>query len=217
MKKLILGALIAGAAVFATPAAARDYPVVITYVAPAEPQMGEPTIAFGEVVNAREQGEHWLGAIRGGYGNPLKVLVTEQPVHEVVAQAMRDGLEARGMAAENGAHRLNLRVIRFDCNQFIPKDAHVIFVLTLVDAQTGAALFEQTYQEHKVGGGIGGGIFTPVEPLRALANETLQLAIDRALDDPAFRAAVASAPAAAPVEAAAVAPAAPAEPAPATP
>lgn len=214
MRKLILGALIACAAAFATPAAARDYQVEITYVAPEAPQMGVPTIAWGDVINERETGEHWLGAIRGGFGNPLKVLVTEQPVHEVVAQAMREGLAARNLASEAGPHRLNLRVVRFDCNQFIPKDAHVIFVLTLVDAQSGATLFEQTYQQHRAGGGAGTGIFTPIEPLRALANQVLQLAIDQALDDPAFRAALeTSAPSAAAL-AEAAAPAAEAAPTP---
>lgn len=201
----------AGVAASASVAEARDYPVTLTYVAPENVQRGEPTITFGEVRNSRDRGLNWLGAIRGGYGNPLKVLVTEQPVHEVVAQAMRDALTARGLATEAGPHRLDLHVVRFDCNQFIPKDAHIIIAITLVDVQSGATLFENTYQVDRVGPGIGGGIFTPVEPLRALANSAMQMAVDQALDDPNFRAALAhpiSAPAAdvAPAEGATAAP-----------
>lgn len=209
-KRFIAAFAFATLAVSAQVAEARDYPVALTYVAPADVQQGAPTIVFGDVVNQRERGENWLGAIRGGYGNPLKVLVTEQPVHEVVAQAFRDALAARGMATEQGPHRLNLRVIRFDCNQFIPKDAHIILETTLLDSASGATLYQHTYQVDRVGPGIGGGIFTPVEPLRALANDAMQMAVDQALDDPAFRAALGAAAA----ETAPVAP--PAEAAPVT-
>lgn len=218
MLKNLVAALAFGAVAIVAPVAeARDYPVTLTYAAPESVQRGEPTIVFGEVRNSRERGENWLGAIRGGYGNPLKVLVTEQPVHEVVAQAVREGLAARGLAAESGPHRLNLHVLRFDCNQFIPKDAHIIIAITLVDAQSDATLFENTYQVDRVGPGIGGGIFTPVEPLRALANSAMQMVIDQALDDPNFRTALAQPISAPTPEAAPTTEAAPAETTPETP
>ena len=204
LKKFAVAFVFAVVAASGSIAEARDYPVQLPYTAPAEVQRGEPTIVFGDVTNERDRGVNWLAAIRGGYGNPLKVLVTEQPVHEVVAQGFRDGLAARGMAAERGPHVLNLRVIRFDGDQFIPKNAHIIVETTLIDVASGATLYQHTYQVDRVGPGIGGGIFTPIEPLRALANDAMNMAIDQALDDPAFRAALAaptSAPAAASPEA----------------
>lgn len=206
-------ALALGVVIAAPVAQARDYPVTMTYVAPAAPQMA-PSITLS-VVDARTNGPNWLGAIRGGYGNPLKVLVTEAPVSEVVAQALHDGLAARNLAAESGPHRLVIRLERFDCNQFFPKEAYFVAGVRLEDAQTNALLYETSIRAAQAGPGFGTGIFTPIEPLRALANEVLQRGVDQTLDDPGLRAALAAAPAVSatpPVEA--TTPAAEAEPAP---
>lgn len=84
--------------------------------------------------------------------------------------------------------------------------------MRLVDAQSGAELFQNVYTSGEArGGGPSGGIFAPIEPLRAM-----QQVIDRALDDPAFRAALANASATAPAEAAPAEAPAEANPAPET-
>lgn len=38
----------------------------------------------------------WLGAIRGGYGNPLKNLESNVPVSQLVQDAFSSALKARG-------------------------------------------------------------------------------------------------------------------------
>jgi len=48
-----------------------------------------PRVAVGSFEDARETDDDWLGAIRGGYGNPLKRLRTQRPT----AERLRD-LEA---------------------------------------------------------------------------------------------------------------------------
>lgn len=168
-------------------------------------------MALGAVTDARQNGPNWLGAIRGGYGNPLKVLVTNGPVIAAVEAAFRDALGARALLAQQDARfRLDVRVERYDCNQFFPREAHLWMVVTLVDVASGAAAYEHRTHINKAEGGISAGIFSPVEPLRALANAALQEGIDQALDDPGLRAAL-SAPA---VSAAAESAAAPVEVAP---
>ena len=63
------------------------------------------------------------------------------------------------------------------------------------EIKPGAVLYESTARGNQASGGAGGGIFAPVEPLRALTNQVMNDGIDRMLDDPAFRAALANTPA----------------------
>lgn len=215
IRSFAAAAAFACAAIFGGSAAeARDYTVALTYAAPASVELGAPTIMLTSVRDNRGEGHHLfeLGSIRGGFGNPLKTLVTEQQVAIVVAQAIRDALAARNLVAEGGgAHQLEVRIARFDCNQLYPREAHIELSFRLLNAATGAVLYEGTARGNQASGGAGGGIFAPVEPLRALTNQIMNDGIDRMLDDPAFRAALASAPAIAaeqtqPAEASAEAP-----------
>ena len=48
---------------------------------------GQVPVVIGTFVDDRGTNANWLGAIRGGYGNPLKKLYTDRPVSEVVEQA----------------------------------------------------------------------------------------------------------------------------------
>lgn len=201
IRSFLAAAAFACAAAFGAGAAeARDYTVALTYAPPAAVQQGSPTITLTSVRDNRGEGHHLfeLGSIRGGYGNPLKTLVTEREVAVVVTQAIRDALTARSLATEGGAHHLEVRITRFDCNQLFPKEAHIELSFRLLDAATDAVLYESTARANQAGGGAGMGIFTPIEPLRALTNQVMNDGIDRMLDDPAFRAALANAAAAAP-------------------
>ncbi|MEJ0058141.1 MAG: hypothetical protein WDM79_00385 [Terricaulis sp.] len=200
MRTLIASAFSAAALLLATPAMAVDtYP--LTYTAPEHAVTpGQPSIAPNvEVIDARENDPDWFGAIRGGYGNPLKVLRTEQPIAVAVSQVFRQGLEARNLAgATDARHVLSVQLTRFDSSQYARREAHVVMTVTLKDAATGAALHQQTVTLDRVNGSILSlrtGIFASPEELRALANQTLVEGIDQALDEPAFRAALAAAPA----------------------
>src|SRR5688572_18645142 len=59
----------------------------------------EPLIAVGSLRDERGTESAWLGAIRGGYGNPLKKLYSDQPIGSVVATAMADALQTRKLLA----------------------------------------------------------------------------------------------------------------------
>jgi hypothetical protein len=100
--------------------------------------------------------------------------------------------------------------VRRCCDRIIPKDAHIIIAIALVDAQSSTTLFENTYQVDRVGPGIGGGIFTRLSRF-APQHQRVQMAIDQALHEPNFRTALAQ-PISAPMpEAAPTTEAAPAE------
>jgi len=54
----------------------------------------------GTFVDARGEPANWLGAIRGGFGNPLKNLESDRPVADIVGAAFADGLRARGVTVD---------------------------------------------------------------------------------------------------------------------
>ncbi len=172
--------------------------VGVTYDAAAVVPVGETTaatVALGEVVDQRGHGATWLGAIRGGFGNPLKTLETAKPVREVVRDAFRDGLVARNLLGQEGEAPLTLQVavIRYDSNQVGRREAHADFDVWLMDSATNSAIHQARSRADKVEGSmvtLDAGIFASTEDLRKVANDVLQEAVDGALDDPRFRATV---------------------------
>jgi hypothetical protein len=180
---------------FSATANAADERVRLTYSPPASVQQGEPVLSLGTVTDGRENDPDWFGAVRGGYGNPLKVLRTEGTVAAEFERNLREALVARRLVAEaNPRFRLDIRLTRFDSGQFMVREAHVIFVLTLVDLSTNAAVYEHPTSVGVVDGGPSWGIFSSSERLRVTANRAMQQALDQALDDPGLRTALQSAP-----------------------
>ncbi len=142
------------------------------------------------VVDRRKHDPHWLGAIRGGFGNPLKTLTTDVPVSTVVERAFTSALDSRGLLATTaGTYGLEVIVDQFDCNQYARREAHVRFTVSLVAFASGQQTYAKNVKVDKVTGSritLDAGIFADVEDLRVLANEALQEAVDDALDDPQF-------------------------------
>ncbi|WP_338662712.1 hypothetical protein VQH23_21495 [Pararoseomonas sp. SCSIO 73927] len=155
-----------------------------------------PIISVGEVVDARKDGRedaNWVGTIRGGYGNPLKRLETPVPVRDAVAQAFREALAARGLAAPaTGAYELRVRIVQFDASQYVRREATAEFQLTLYNRATGAQVWSETGRSHVVDGSLLAitGVFADIEDLRQTALRAMTQAIDDALNRPSLAVAI---------------------------
>lgn len=157
--------------------------------------VGAPSAGIAEVVDQRGEGADWLGAIRGGYGNPVKTLRTDRPVRDVVHQALRDALAARGLLAPAGSQRYDLRLIvhRLSTSRLVRLEADADFELQVLERGSGRAVYTDRVRVRQVEGGLiafDTGIFASVEELRALANRTQNEALDQLLGKPGFLAAV---------------------------
>ena len=121
----------------------------------------------------------------------MKTLETPVPVKDMVAKAYKDGLEARGMLAPRKAkYGMKVDVSQFDCNQYARREAHIRFDISLTELQTGESVYDTVVTVDRVTGNVitlDAGIFASVEDLRKLANEALQEAVDKTLDDPKLR------------------------------
>jgi len=143
---------------------------------------------MGSVADQRKTGSHYLGAVRGGYGNPLKTLETEAPVADVVKAAFQAGLKSRRLAASQGAAKyyLNVTIVKFDCSQYVRRRADANFRIQLM-GMNGNVEYEHSVVATEVDGSLltlETGVFGSVEDLRKIANELLQRVVDQALDDP---------------------------------
>jgi hypothetical protein len=169
---------------------------------PVRAAQAAPVVSIGRVTDARPNAEgsarNWVGTIRGGFGNPLKQLDTTAPVADVVRDAFRDGLAARGLLAapdSSARHALDVTVEQFNANQMIQRAAEARFAVTLTDPRTGAVRWRGagTGAANSTTAGsvlVGSGVFASVEELRLTAQRAMSDAVDNALDAPGFQQAV---------------------------
>ena len=154
-----------------------------------------PSVAVGSFVDSRGEPANWLGAIRGGFGNPLKNLESGLPVATLVQAAFADGLRARGILPGSKGQQFQISgVIRkLDCNQYVRREANVEIEVLVTDAQDGHQRFTRAYSSSNVEGSalaLNVGVFASVDDLRAVTERTLREVVDKALDDTALRAAL---------------------------
>jgi hypothetical protein len=171
--------------------------VGLRYATPASLAKAPPParqVAVDSFIDARGEPATYLGAIRGGFGQPLKTLESDRPAAEVVKAAFSDALKARGVRVESSASPWQLSgVIRkLDCNQYVRREGNVEIELVVRDAG-GKQRFVRSYSASKVDGSVvslNAGWFGSVDNLRLTLEQTLREAVDKALDDPALRAAL---------------------------
>ncbi|HWP00395.1 MAG TPA: YajG family lipoprotein [Methylococcus sp.] len=155
------------------------------------PENAKP-VAVGSFADDRGEPPTWLGAIRGGFGNPLKNLEAEKPVSDLVKEAVTEGLKARGypVAASGALREINGRIKQLDCNQIVRREANTEIEIEIFDAQNGQQRTARTFSASNVDGSLlspSTGIFASVEDLRSITEKTLREVVDKALDDPAVR------------------------------
>ncbi|RAU20577.1 hypothetical protein CU669_17705 [Paramagnetospirillum kuznetsovii] len=146
------------------------------------------TVEIDAVTDDRNKDPNWLGAIRGGFGEPLKTITTEMPVKDVVKAGFADGLKARGLVGGHSQFALRVSIERFDCNQFFKREANARFSISVVQKFSGRLVYHRETTGRREGDFqlLGNGLFAEVEDLRKVANSVMQDAIDETLNDPQF-------------------------------
>ncbi len=158
------------------------------------PAVGAPVIGAVMATDDRHEDGHYLGTIRGGYGNPVKTIRTSGLTSVEAANAFRDALAARSLLGSPDAapDTFLINIVRMDVNQVARREAHVELRVAVVDA-ANVPLYQDSVRTEQVNGSLlslNTGIFGDTEALRALLSRTLNEAVDQALDKPGFREAV---------------------------
>ncbi len=153
----------------------------------------KPVAAVGTISDVRkEKDPRWFGAIRGGYGNPLKNLVGDRPMDETVARLLSDALKERQLLAsgDDVAVRIDGTIQELECNYYWNRDAHAQLLLTVVDVKSSVLLYSQSQRTDSSQSGVGAGIFGDENHLANFMQQTLNQTIDKFFADPAFDAAL---------------------------
>ncbi len=168
----------------------------LAYAPPAQAgaAIGRPEVAIGQVIDRRDDQGNEIGVIRGGFGNPLKTVNSNQPVPKTVADAFAAALQARGLAAAGAAsYRLDVVVRQLYADKYHRAEAHADFLVTLIDARNGRKVYSDEAKADALTGSIvtfDTGIFASGDDLRRLVQQVMNQAIDQALDKPGFAAAL---------------------------
>jgi uncharacterized lipoprotein YajG len=174
-------------------ASAPTGPVNLGYTAPAEVQQyaADKQVVVSSVTDNRGNDADWYGAVRGGYGNSLKQLRSEEPVADILKAAIESGLSARGIGAtDGGKYTLEIDLTRFRANQIARREGQIDMTGTLKDASSGDVVATKAISHEKVSGSVMAldtGVFSNPDVLRALARETMQEGVDLLLDSDEFK------------------------------
>ncbi len=167
----------------------------LTYTGPPNPVRRSGSVQVGASVDQRRDHDPtWYGAIRGGFGTPLKVLRSDVPVSQVAAKAFSDALAARGMLAPGkGRFEIQLTVTRFEASRYVRLEAHAghprpgggngVGPCRLRGGRPGQQGKRQSSRADD-------GIFASPNELSDLMATALSEAADKIVEDPGFRRAV---------------------------
>ncbi|ODC02776.1 hypothetical protein BFW38_03675 [Terasakiispira papahanaumokuakeensis] len=166
-------------------------PIAYTPETPPPMHSSLTQVKIVSVVDNRDTDNHWLGAIRGGFGNPVQWLYTEEETVKTVQNAFLEALEKRNLLAQGirSDYRLDVELTKFDVSQYVNKEAHAHLTLSLVQEATGNQIFSKAYRtdnEEETLDPFEAGILGNPNILQRMANEVLSQTIDKSLDDPAF-------------------------------
>jgi hypothetical protein len=192
MRKYLMSSFIVAAATLLS-SACSTHAVTLSYSAAnaAKPAVTPPVrVAVGDFTDNRHEPDRWIGAIRGGYGNPLKKLETDKPVSQLVKEAVRQALISRGLYDESGRLVLSGWIDKLDGDQFARKEATAQLQMWLTDRATQRELLRRPTSSNQIEGSVmtmKAGIFGSVEVLRSLIERVLSTAIDSYVDSSAFR------------------------------
>ncbi len=153
-----------------------------------------PVVASVSAVDQRRETANRLGTIMGGYGNPLKYLDTVRPVKDEVASVFAEGLRARGLLADGPTlpYRVALTIRKFDADQLVRRSVRIDLDLVVLDQRSGQEVYRDTLVDQRSEVQLfASGILASTDELRQMAQAMLDSSVDRMLDKPALRAALA--------------------------
>lgn len=161
------------------------------YVGTDPPSAAPATVSALDVVDQRgEPDPTWYGAIRGGYGNPLKTLHSDKPINATVRDAFEAALVTRGIRLDPNAKGPLVTVAEFEADRLVRSEVKIRLDV-VVASLTGRQVYQHETLEDPVElAGLAEGIFADPKDLQALTQTTMVRVIDEAVDAPVFQAAI---------------------------
>lgn len=105
----------------------------LTYVAPAQIVAGPAVVADVTVTDKRDEKPNRVATIRGGYGNPVKVMDTTKPVATEVQDVFVKALTLRGMLRSGAPTHFEVVLHTLYGDQFMGRKVDLMFDLIVRD------------------------------------------------------------------------------------
>ncbi len=184
LRSMILALALSGLAACQS-TASLDYIPTVPIVA------GPPaSVSAVTAIDRRGDDPKHLATIRGGFGNPTHVRDTNQSVADEVASVFTKGLRARGMLSTraDAPYRMQLVVRTFDANKYIHRNAAIDIDLAVMD-RAGRTVYKDSVKDERETFQL---FDADIDALQKLAQDVLNAAVDRMLDNPKLRAVLGS-------------------------
>lgn len=165
----------------------------LNYVAVAQYPQSPGTLSAVQVTDQRgEPDPTWYGAIRGGYGNPLKTLHSDKPIDQTVQDAFDVALATRGIRIDQraAAPSLKVAIVAFEADQLVRAEADIRLDIVVKSASGETIYSHETAEDPEKFGGVAEGIFADPKDLQAYTQATMDRAINEAIDAPGFLTAI---------------------------
>ena len=167
----------------------------LSYLPPANVSPGPPnSVSSVTVTDHRDEKPNRVATIRGGYGNPLKVLDTPVPVSDVVASVFKDALIRRQMLSPNGPYRFEVTLDTLYGDQYIGRKAEIKMSLQVLDRAARPIYADTVTDKDYEFSFFDNGIVSSIDDLRKRVEALLDRSVDQMLGKPALRAALTDGP-----------------------
>jgi len=189
MKSRCLLVLTGAASLLALSACTTTSVVSLDYVPKQGRVHGTPDFSLGKFIDKRGVPPQTLGSVRMPIGPKVDTIQTRLPVSDIVRNSFGHALETRGMLAPDGKSRYVItgEVEDLRAQLLVHPYGFARIRVNVLESSSGRILFTQTYQGERQSGAYRPGSGSPVPILRELTSRALQVAVDRALDDPELR------------------------------
>lgn len=129
----------------------------------------------------------------GGFGSPLKTLDTARPVKDEVADAFINGPRLWGLLSSSAQvpFYLSLVVRKFDADKINGRTARIDLTKSMFDRESRVVCRDHAVDSEADMKFLETGVLVKITDLQALAQTVLDHTVDRMLDNPQFRAAIA--------------------------
>lgn len=154
----------------------------LTYIAPPQIIAGPAVVADVTVTDKRDEKPNRIATIRGGYGNPIKVMDTTKPVATEVQDVFVKALTLRGMLRSGAPTHFEVVLHTLYGDQYMDRKVDLMFDLIVRDDTNRVVYSDRVTGKDYEFTFLDNGIFASIDTLGKAVQATLNKSVDEALD-----------------------------------
>ncbi|GEM_PF-6627561 len=167
--------------------AACSSPGNLAYIPPPQIVAGPPVVADVTVTDKRDEKPNRIATIRGGYGNPVKVMDTTKPVATEVQDIFVEALTRRGMLRSGAPAHFEIVLHTLYGDQYMGRKVELMFDLIVRDAANRVVYSDRVTGKDYEFTFLDNGIFASIDTLGKAVEAALSKSVNESLDKVGLR------------------------------